>query len=211
MLLEEDTYGNYAKIMLEYFLAEGIVSTHSLFVASQDIRPDQLISELPAVVTNPTNHQETQIIDEKMQIAWRYQNMKIIDSTNNQTLGHYYDLTKKMDKDTINTVKITKWDGENLKWDLSGFKNQAYVDLLKSIQEILKLDEFYVSANPKKRNILRIVIHSLGSRLWICDKDEDTQADLLKFFYYFRALMRSSYAVAAISVPSKNFQTNVRA
>jgi len=33
---EEDKYGTYAKLLIKYFLAEGIVAGHSLIVASQD-------------------------------------------------------------------------------------------------------------------------------------------------------------------------------
>lgn len=215
---EEDTYGNYAKIMLNYFLAEGIVSSHELFVASQDTQPSQLISELPAVIENPSSSISS-INDDKMQIAWRYQNMRVADlSDNEQTFGHYYDLTKKMDKNTIDRVKIIQWNGEkniyfnDFKWNkyLNGFNNLLYIDLLKNIQESLKNENFYVNANPHKRNILRIGIHSLGSRLWLSDVQSDTDADFLKFFYCFRALLRSSYAVAVITVPVKNFDTHVR-
>ncbi|KAK0159586.1 hypothetical protein PV327_010682 [Microctonus hyperodae] len=217
LVIEEDTYGNYAKIMLNYFLAEGIVSSHELFVASQDTQPSQLISELPAVIENPSSSSIPLMNDDKMQIAWRYQNMRVADLSNNeQTFGHYYDLTKKMDKDTIDKAKIIQWNGEkniyfnDFKWNkyFNGFNNLLYIDLLKNIQESLKNENFYVNANPHKRNILRIGIHSLGSRLWLSDVQSDTDADFLKFFYCFRALLRSSYAVAVITVPVKNFETH---
>ncbi|XP_063989241.1 elongator complex protein 4 isoform X2 [Diachasmimorpha longicaudata] len=193
--------------MLKYFLAEGAVSSHSLFVASQDVKPDQLISEMPAVVTeSPVAPPITS--DERMQIAWRYQNMKIMDSSpkSGQTFGHFYDLTKKMDKNVIENIDTALWDGEDIAYEASGFMNNAYVDLLKTVQETLKKGEFYITASPEKRNILRVGLHSVGSRLWLCDTEELMHQDFLKFFYCLRALLRGAFAVAVITVPVQCFQ-----
>ncbi|XP_015117260.1 elongator complex protein 4 [Diachasma alloeum] len=208
LLIEEDTYGNYAKVMLKYFLAEGAVMSHSLLVASQDTKPDQLISEMPAVVTESPAPTPPAPADEKMQIAWRYQNMRILDSSpkSGQMFGHFYDLTKKIDKNILSNTDITLWDGEDITYETSGFRNSAYVDLLKTVQETLKKGEFYVNASPNKRNILRIGLHSLGSRLWLCDTEETMHHDFLKFLYCFRALLRSAFAVAVITMPSQCFQ-----
>ena len=197
--------------MLKYFMAEGIVSSHPLFVASQDCRPDQLISEMPAVVTGSSTFSDVKAMDSQMQIAWRYQNMKVVDSspTGSQAFGHFYDLTKQMDKEIIDQAHIIQWDGENGKWNAEAFENNAYVDLLKNIQETLKTGEFLVSANPEKRNILRIAIQSIGSRLWLSDTEDSTHNDLLRFLYCFRAIMRSAYAVATITIPTLNFDNSV--
>jgi hypothetical protein len=42
-ILEEDKYGTYAKLLVRYFLAEGIVCGHSLVVASQDLNCEALV------------------------------------------------------------------------------------------------------------------------------------------------------------------------
>ncbi|XP_043267118.1 putative elongator complex protein 4 [Venturia canescens] len=210
MLIEEDAYGNYARVMLKYFMAEGVVSSHPLFVASRDSRPAQLISEMPAPVSATLATSDSRVMDSQMQIAWRYQNMRIVESspTGSQAFGHFYDLTKQMDKEIIDDAEITQWDGENGKWQADGFENSAYVDLLKNIQQTMKSGDFLVSANPEKRNILRIALHSIGSRLWLSDTEEATHNDLLRFLYCFRAIMRSAYAVATITVPTLNFDNS---
>lgn len=41
---EEDFHGAYSKIMLKYFLAEGIISQHSTLIASQDVNPSTIVS-----------------------------------------------------------------------------------------------------------------------------------------------------------------------
>jgi elongator complex protein 4 len=40
---EEDKYGTYAKLLIKYFLAEGIVSGHSVIAASQDYDCETLV------------------------------------------------------------------------------------------------------------------------------------------------------------------------
>lgn len=41
--VEEDLYGCYSKVIEKYFIAEGIVSEHSVLVGSQDIDPHLIV------------------------------------------------------------------------------------------------------------------------------------------------------------------------
>ncbi|CAD6245146.1 GSCOCG00013551001-RA-CDS [Cotesia congregata] len=226
LLLEEDKYGNYAKTILKYFLAEGCVAKHNLLIASQDFPPDKLIFELPAVISCEDKSTSCSAVSasplsireaERMKIAWRYENMKASDplatksknSKYNSDFGHFFDLTKKMDPSLIDRDRIfcladsditTPVGNDKLKCHPMGFRDCRYTNLLKKLQRELKSGGFYVTDKPEKRNIMRIVIHGLGSRLWISDQDPEDHGDLVKFFYCFRSLMRNCYAVAAISV-----------
>lgn len=47
---EEDKYGSYAKLLVKYFLAEGIVSGHSLIVASQDSDCETLVCYVWSII-----------------------------------------------------------------------------------------------------------------------------------------------------------------
>lgn len=195
--------------MFKYFIAEGVVNKHSSFIASQDTNPHQIISDLPAV--EEASLSSTKKVDnsnkDEMKIAWRYQNMKIFDSSPHESsaFGHYYDLTRKMSKETLESVSIESWDGENIKSQCHTFENNAYMDLLLSIDKTITSGEFSVLQVPKTRNILRIGLQSLGSRLWLSDSEKKSQKDLLKFLYMFRALLRESFAVAVITIPALNF------
>lgn len=211
MFTEEDKYGLYAKIMLKYFMAEGIVTSQPLLVASQNVEPSEFVSELPAVITNTEPQAEVTNTHEQIRIAWRYQNMKLVDSSpgGSQAFGHFYDLTKSMQQEFLQAADITKWHENSLQTQNTLFENPAYADLLNTIQRTLETGEYLISKTPEKRKILRIAIHSLGSRLWLCDREDSTHRDLLKFFYCFRALLRNSYAVGLITIPVNNFGNNV--
>ncbi|KAH0551817.1 elongator complex protein 4 [Cotesia glomerata] len=228
LLLEEDKYGNYAKTILKYFLAEGCVAKHNLLIASQDFSPDKLICELPAVICEDKSTRFTvsaaplTVRDaERMKIAWRYENMKASsdplatkskNSKYNTDFGHFFDLTKKMDPSLIDRDRIfcladsditTPLGNDNFnKCHPMGFRDCRYPNFLNKLQRELKSGGFYVTDKSEKRNIMRIVIHGLGSRLWISDQDPEDHGDVVKFFYCFRSLMRNCYAVAAISVPN---------
>ncbi|XP_015173299.1 PREDICTED: elongator complex protein 4 [Polistes dominula] len=207
-LIEEDIYGTYAHAMQKYFIAEGIVSSHPLLIASQDTEITTLLSEIPAPITDTASELNVQSMDDRMKIAWRYQNLRTVDSSpmGGRIFGHFYDLTKSMDKKVIDNANITQWDKpmKNIMKN-SVFENPAYEDLLKTVAKTLKSGMFFTSDEPDKRNVLRISINSLGSRMWFCDSEESTHADMFKFLYCFRALLRNSFAVAFISCPTQNF------
>jgi len=44
---EEDAFGVYSRVLLSYFMAEGIVNGHSVFVASQDRDLDTMVNIRP--------------------------------------------------------------------------------------------------------------------------------------------------------------------
>lgn len=69
------------------------------------------VRELPA----PVHHDDTaptSELDDKMTIAWRYQNMREIQSfSSNTSFGHHYDLTKSVDPDILRTIDTCYWTG----------------------------------------------------------------------------------------------------
>lgn len=190
-----------------------------VLIASQDVQPSQLVSGLPAVIDDSKKCSEkrtkiTNNVDEPMKIAWRYQNMKIVEPipVGGQTFGHYYDLTKQMQQDLLECADIKQWqNNEETTLDKnSKFENAAYADLLCTIGKTLRDGKHFLSeAQDEKTKILRIAIHSLGSRLWLDDTEKKSTCDLLKFLYCFRALLRQSYAVGVVTVPVNNFDNTV--
>lgn len=50
--------------------------------------------------------------DDKMTIAWRYQNMRVVQSSMSSTsLGHHYDLMKSIDTEFLKAADICYWTG----------------------------------------------------------------------------------------------------
>ncbi|XP_065448579.1 elongator complex protein 4 isoform X4 [Chrysemys picta bellii] len=227
LLIEEDKYGIYSNLLFKYFLAEGIVCGHNLFVASAKEDPADILKELPAplfddVHKNQVDEKETAIkskqeSQESMKIAWRYQNLPKMEVSPaaSARFGHYYDVSKTVSPELLKSIK---WHRFFLPEEMSLHPEIktcnmtcGYTRLLQSIQRIIYQEGFDGSYPQKKqKNILRIGIQSLGSVLWgddICctDNPEDIFS-LTKFLYVLRGLLRMSLSACIITVPAHLIQ-----
>ncbi|XP_013389796.1 elongator complex protein 4 [Lingula anatina] len=219
ILVEEDTYGSYGKLLLKYFIAEGIVCGHSSFLATADTKPDQIVKELPsAIVDDPGAVQDAQPssseADDSMKIAWRYQNMSKVQAAPVSTkFGHYFDLTKVMNPEVLAKTDMRQFylpDEEIPDRHSNSIMNPAYQKLLQDIKSHIINKNFSTSSSKQpqqQRNILRIAIHSLGSPLWGEGEVNPDSYDpsLPRFLYGLRALLRSAFASCLITVPTYIF------
>lgn len=51
LLIEEDKYGCYAQTLTKYYLAEGVLQNHSLFIGGLDEDPESLVSVLVSMMS----------------------------------------------------------------------------------------------------------------------------------------------------------------
>ncbi|XP_021349434.1 elongator complex protein 4-like [Mizuhopecten yessoensis] len=217
LLVEEDNFGNYGRLLLKYFCAEAVMTGHSLLLSSADQSPDQIIKELPApiiddpgsVVTRPEEEGS-----EKMSIAWRYQHLpKFQSNPTTVKFGHYYDLTKVMDPALVNSCDCScVGQTDLLDGDLNGVMNPKYRCLLKTIKEKIDRGGFSTAKVQEKRNILRIGIHSLGSPQWgenggFCENHEDLDYSLPRFLLALRSILRTAFGVCIITIPTHLFKS----
>lgn len=202
--------------MLKYFSAEAVMTGHSLLLASADADPQQILKELPApVIDDPGKNeqipQEAVNDSDNMKIAWRYRHLpKFQSNTTGVKFGHYYDLSKTMEEELVQTIKISTADSglceHKSKAELI---NPAYNSLLKKIQDDINSGGFSTTMPAEKRNILRIALHSVGSPLWGenggLTANEVYSAALPRFLLGLKAILRTSYACCAITIPTHLF------
>ncbi|XP_075423447.1 elongator complex protein 4 isoform X2 [Ascaphus truei] len=228
LLIEEDTYSTYSHLLLKYFLAEGVVNGHEVFVASANEDPTDILQDLPAPLINEIPKQgdgvNTQAAaasapdsQDTMKIAWRYQNLPQVQSVPiyPSRFGHYYDVSKTMPPEMLWAAKCHHFYlPQRMSWDqkLRVCKMACdYNPLLESIQRVIH-QEGFDGSNPQKRqkNVLRIGIQSLGSVLWgddICSEDHPQNLhSLTRFLYALRGLLRMSLSVCVITVPTHLIQ-----
>ncbi|XP_008056517.1 elongator complex protein 4 [Carlito syrichta] len=226
LLIEEDKYNIYSPLLFKYFLAEGIVSGHTLLVASAKEDPADLLQELPAPLLDDNCKKEfdedayshkTPESDMKMKIAWRYQLLPKMEvgPISSSRFGHYYDASKRIPQELIET---SKWHGfflpekifPNLKVEPCSLAH-GYIKLLRFIQNII-FEEGFDGSNPQKKqkNILRIGIQSLGSPLWgddiCCTENRGSSHGLSRFLYVLRGLLRTSLSACIITMPTHLIQ-----
>ncbi|GJQ69248.1 hypothetical protein Trydic_g6394 [Trypoxylus dichotomus] len=201
-LLEEDIHATYARIILKYFLAEGAVNKHAIFLASQELEPKEVLAHLPALVKEDVSELKNSPA-EKMKIAFRYSNLPMNEPSVRHEFGHYFDLSSRMSQEILEEINIRCWPRENdFKNKRGYFKNPAYQDLLESIKEEIKSGGYSLSDCHSNSNLLKIGIHGLGSPLWMSNCTKESVNDLNKFLYCLRALLKSALAVAVVTVPT---------
>uniref|UniRef100_A0A3Q2PX22 Elongator complex protein 4 n=1 Tax=Fundulus heteroclitus TaxID=8078 RepID=A0A3Q2PX22_FUNHE len=224
LLIEEDRYDSYSRMILKYFLAEGVVCRHELFVATAQDNPDDILQELPApilddvavpkAVEQPRLTGEPQDSLDAMKIAWRYQHLPKVQSAlaSSSRFGHYYDVSKTMEAEIRQAAKCHRFClPDHVTPSSTAHRLESYSALLKSLQEVIHREGFDLAAPmSKSRNILRVGLHSLGSALWgddLCCHDKPRHRHALTTFLYgLRALLRSSLSVAVVTLPSHLIQ-----
>ncbi|XP_019619564.1 PREDICTED: elongator complex protein 4-like [Branchiostoma belcheri] len=228
LLVEEDTFGNYARLLVKYFMAEGIMARHPLLLSSAELHPRQLLGDLPAPVSEDVGktatHQgdvpsEKQVQKEApMKIAWRYQNLPTEQPELGafSQFGHYYDLSRTMSSEMTDSAPSRLFYlpdelplEEQGAWTGS-ITNPAYVKLLQSIRDVVMEGQFDLTVPQPKdvsRTVLRIGLHCLGSPLWgEQDGGASHDASLPHFLHALRALLRTSLAACLVTVPTHLFQ-----
>ncbi|XP_062599943.1 elongator complex protein 4-like [Saccostrea cucullata] len=216
-LIEEDTYGSYARLLLKYFSAEAVMTGHSLLLTSADQDPAQIIKELPApILDDPGDKAQGNLPEqtENMKIAWRYQHLPANQAIHSSSkFGHYYDLTKVMDPQLTSAINPTLIGSEDFEIGCKECEdlNPKYKYLLKRIKDEIDKGHFSTTEQTDKRNILQIGIHSLGSPQWdecggLAANLEDIDYSLPRFLLALRVLMRSAFATCMITMPTHLFQ-----
>uniref|UniRef100_A0A4W3JNK7 Elongator complex protein 4 n=1 Tax=Callorhinchus milii TaxID=7868 RepID=A0A4W3JNK7_CALMI len=207
LLIEEDKYESYSWMLLKYFLAEGVVCGHSLYIASARDHPEDIIQSTLEEESGNVNSFAT-ASQNSMKIAWRYQNLPKVQTALvcSSRFGHYYDVSKTMSVEQQHSVKCHSFflpDEVPLEFDL-----------LRSIQSVVRKEGFDGACpQTKPRNILRIGIHSLGSLLWGeevgLSENPEHSCSLTKFLYALRGLLRTSLSTCIITVPGHLTQNKV--
>lgn len=144
-----------------------------------------------------------------MRIAWRYNSLPSID-TSHKSLT-YFDSSKRIDREMLTKADIESFKGNDKTFENpslgSCFHNAVYGRILAKLNGKLdsaafSTDEANVPSDTE-RNVLRISISALGSPLWY---DDAFLEDVCLFLYFLKALVRTSLAVACITVPSHLFK-----
>ncbi|XP_041472160.1 elongator complex protein 4-like [Lytechinus variegatus] len=213
LLIEEDTFGSYANLLLRYFLAEGVMCGHGLMVASAEEQPKHLLKALPHPVDD--DKETTQRMDEeKMKIAWRYQHLPQHQlSETGQQFGHSYDLNRLMGESRLTTVKTNCFylPSEKISHHDNSI-NPAYQRLFSKVESEITEGGYSLTADAAKsqgvtnRNILRLGIHSLASPLWEVNSIQQSTVSLCRFLHALRGILRVSLAVCVLTIPTHLYQ-----
>lgn len=195
LMVEEDWAGSYAKLVLKYFLAEGVHNRHSIHLTSLIQDPDGILENLPSIQANDQaeQHGESRAAsDEKMKIAWRYQNISKESGVGGRAT-HTFNLLKSIDKEVLQQCDIVSCD---LKDETDN--EPKSVQLLRKLYHQCEEKGFLVEQQNKNKDgqILRIGVQSIGDILW-----GESEQQILTFMLALKSLLRNCFGVALLTVP----------
>ncbi|KAK4306235.1 hypothetical protein Pmani_021934 [Petrolisthes manimaculis] len=209
LLLEQDRHDVYSKLFLKYYLAEGVMNKHMLCLGSLDVSPQQIMQDLPAPTDTEPEEEHKVEGDKQMTIAWRYQNQVTQPTACYNRFGHNYDLTKSMDKEKVSQADVSLWDGCEATEGKGVLNNNYYWSLLQEIKRKIDTSNLSTSCNKAKTNVLRLGLHSIGSPLWGWEfgrqEREQEWHNLTAFMTVLRAMIRNSFSVCLVTIPSHIF------
>ena len=152
----------------------------------------------------------SELNENDMRIAWRYNNLPVVDSEEKLASQYNFDLTKYIEKERLNELNVYYFDGNFYKTRLnysSVFTNPTYSAILEQLQTRLSQPEYSLNSEHPMKNMYRICISSLGSPLWY---EEQFSNDICLFLTVLKALIRKSIAVCCITIPSHLLKRKVR-
>lgn len=107
----------HAKVLVKYFLAEGLLSKQELFLGSLDDLPAELLRRLPKPLTDEEVEQEQRLEQEQqadkngLRIAFRYNDLPLVNSEQaTAKIGHHFNLMEHMDAMMLSYAHATIWN-----------------------------------------------------------------------------------------------------
>lgn len=115
-----------------------------------------------------------------------------------------------MSDEMLGKCSIATWNPVDLgnEDQSTSFLQMPYSDLYQKIKNEIESKGFKTSTKSVD-TILRIGINSIASPLWQNDVDPSHDLCLIRFLYVLKALLRTSFAVAVVTVPSLLFTVSI--
>ncbi|KAH6917199.1 Elongator complex protein 4 [Coprinopsis sp. MPI-PUGE-AT-0042] len=193
-----DLHSSYGQLIQKYYASEGLASGHHVCVIDSDPEafiqdamwyPKSMLQQKEDLKAVATDEEEDGPSNEKVKIAWRYEQMKQFQTTvNDQTSDdfcHVFDLTNRLPQSVVDEARSS---GKLSFVEPDPSLAAPFIaTATKRIETLLKND----SSLP-----IRLCIPSLGSPL--CWGDLKSQ-DILSFLNRLRSLLRA-YPHASASI-----------
>ncbi|KAG8167945.1 hypothetical protein KVR01_003634 [Diaporthe batatas] len=210
LLIEEQGTTDFSGNLLKYYAAEGLVQGHQVHVLGL---PEAWKYELPAVSAKQggTSAKPTSSADDKMKIAWRYENLSSRHAPNTTSndgddskavFCHAFDLTKRLASASIQgTISTTPASVPQSPFSEAKEKQSPFKVFIQTLQGELQ--------NSPPSTIHRAIVPSLLSPTLyppgVCQP-----AEVLQFMHALRALLRQHGArlTALITLPVTLFPRN---
>ncbi|KAH0590507.1 hypothetical protein H2248_000654 [Termitomyces sp. 'cryptogamus'] len=196
LIAAPDLHTSYGDLVQKYFIAQGLVSQHSLLILddnAESFMRDIMWSPSGRGSTTPDQDEDEKIgqqEDQKIKIAWRYEKMKpfqttvpVSSSSLTDEYCHNFDLGSRVPTSVIDKA-FQSGRLSFINVQSSGSGPVSISEVLNRIRDALKCG----APQP-----IRICIPALGSPSW----GELRQEEILYFLHSLRAILRQHPTVCA--------------
>jgi len=206
LVLAPDSHSAYGELVQKYFIAQGLACGQDLCII--DDNAERFVQECmwtPAAapllsgsgIADDEDDEKTSQRDDKIKIAWRYEQMKKFQTTvvssstsSEEEYCRVLDLTCRVPASIVEGAIASK---RLICMSVGPGEKQSTTRIIRRIVQILKDEESTVVSKP-----LRICIPWLGSPHW----GDLSSQDIMFFLHSLRALLREHpHACASISLP----------
>lgn len=230
VLIEEDKHCVYSKVLCKYFLAEGVVHYHHIFLGSLDDNPEDILKKLPepsfAISHEPKGPESSEEFKQlsqdttSLRIAWRYNDLPYFNiPKSSENRKHHFNLLNVMSQDKLDAVSKVLWNGTCSNEKKSDESEMAVNALVEEDEEEEEYDEDTNNATDAshvfKNKLFQNLINSVAKKLQrvnftrICIPslgsplwyDENFSEDLLKFLTILRAFVQNNQCVCFLTMP----------
>lgn len=210
-LIFEDKNHQYSNLLTRYFIAEGVVNGHGIYLASTENTSDSFMNHLPAPVT--VDDDMLQTANDEMKIAWRYQNCPQVQTTTSthSNYGNYYDISRTMSEELLRKSNMSYLNlREALENHTCDEEFDMFRHLVTEINDHIFENRWTIpsSLDPKKElNILRIVVPGFCSPFWSTGCGNINVTSAMRSLCCLRSIVRNSLSVCLITLPEYMYST----
>ncbi|CAG8759994.1 398_t:CDS:2, partial [Acaulospora morrowiae] len=233
-----DRYTEYSKLLLKYYLSQGIASGHHVLFASAEEDPINFIKGLPWIADNESDSldgvaDDGKLLEEKMTIAWRYKNMKKFESgikSSNSNIvtssvlhhkqipvGSGLGNNQKLESAFNHVFDLTKLipqstieSAQMTLVDVNTWNDNEdpYNRLLSKIHQVIDEKHFRSSVSPPA-GVERNAMRIGIHSIASPSWRSKSPHDLFRFFHALRGLLRISCSSAVITIPAHLYDSSL--
>lgn len=183
-LIAEDEPSTYHRALCSYIIAQGLIHSHTIAVASFLTPAASLFNNLPACVDAAVAQPHASRQSPDMEIAWRYQKRDVAPIVSTDRSRAY----------------ISEFDlSQPLKLPTNAAISSLGRGVSASLDQVLQQLEEHMKRAAKRRLLTRVVIFGLSDMQ--ADNGMHNVQHLIRFLCQLRALTRTYGAVAIVTCP----------
>merc|ERR1712137_238010 len=210
--IQEDINSTYYKCVLSLYLAQALALPQAQKCLIISDSPESFLPLPKPLHQKLSMGKDQESKPSSMKIAWRYDNIQErTDPSGNrrEPFCDTFDLHKTMELSDVRRENIEFLEINSLRVAHESTINQSQqISSSEFLTALLERIRSAVDKAKEEKTVLRILIHSFGSPIWIDHRSDYVEKEFLLFIHKLKTVLRSSTSVCMMSYPQHLFSQN---